>query len=284
MPAGVTHTQARGPRAAGPAYRVELADVHAHLFGVQLRIARPAAVQRLSLPVWIPGSYLVREFARHLQGLQAQQGGMPVAVVQCDKCTWEVACDPSRPLELHYQVYAFDNSVRAAWLDAQRAFFNGTSLFLRVHGQEEQPHALALPAPRGYRHWQLATGLAPAGALQRGFGNYQSPPTTTRWSTARSRWGPSGARISRCAASRTRWWWPAPPQAWMATGWWPTSGASARPRWRSGTAPPAAAAACAARRMRPMCSWSMRSMTVTAGWSTATPPRWCAAARICPGA
>ena len=172
MPAGVTHTQARAPRAAGPAYRVELADVHAHLFGVQLRIARPAAVQRLSLPVWIPGSYLVREFARHLQGLQAQQGGMPVAVVQCDKCTWEVACDPSRPLELHYQVYAFDNSVRAAWLDAQRAFFNGTSLFLRVHGQEEQPHALALPAPRGYRHWQLATGLAPAGPLQRGFGNY----------------------------------------------------------------------------------------------------------------
>ena len=172
MPAGVTHTQARGPRAAGPAYRVELADVHAHLFGVQLRIARPAAVQRLSLPVWIPGSYLVREFARHLQGLQAQQGGTPVAVVQCDKCTWEVACDPSRPLELHYQVYAFDNSVRAAWLDAQRAFFNGTSLFLRVYGQEEQPHALTLPAPRGYRHWQLATGLEPAGALQRGFGNY----------------------------------------------------------------------------------------------------------------
>jgi len=59
-------------------YRVDAEDVHAHLFRVTLRVPSPAAQQRLSLPVWIPGSYLVREFARHLSDLQATQGGRPV--------------------------------------------------------------------------------------------------------------------------------------------------------------------------------------------------------------
>ena len=51
---------------------------------------------------------------------------------------------PSSPLVLAYEVYAFDNSVRTAWLDSQRGFFNGTSLCLQVHGREEQPHGLTL--------------------------------------------------------------------------------------------------------------------------------------------
>ena len=58
--------------AAALAYRVEMADLHAHLFRVTLRIARPQATQRVSLPVWIPGSYLVREFSRNLHHLQSQ--------------------------------------------------------------------------------------------------------------------------------------------------------------------------------------------------------------------
>ncbi len=53
-------------------YRIDVADAHAHLFRVTLRVPRPAAEQRLSLPVWIPGSYLVREFARHLSDLKAE--------------------------------------------------------------------------------------------------------------------------------------------------------------------------------------------------------------------
>jgi len=162
-------------RAAGPAYRVEVADLHAHLFRVRLRIARPAAVQRVSLPVWIPGSYLIREFSKNLQGLQAAQGTQALAPTQVDKCTWDVACDPSQSLELVYQVYALDNSVRAAWLDPHRGFFNGTSLFLRTHGQESLPHALELAAPPpACRHWQLATGLTPVRVRASGFGQYHA--------------------------------------------------------------------------------------------------------------
>ena len=161
-------------RAAGPRYRVEMADLHAHLFRVTLRVARPAAVQRLSLPVWIPGSYLVREFSRHLQQLRASQRGAAVAVVQVDKCTWDVSCQPGQVLELVYEVYALDNSVRAAWLDPQRGFFNGTSLFLQVAGQQDQPHTVELVLRKECRHWQVATGLQPVRTGASGFGLYQA--------------------------------------------------------------------------------------------------------------
>jgi predicted metalloprotease with PDZ domain len=160
------------PRPAGPHYRVEAADPAAHLFHVTLTIPQPQSGQRLSLPAWIPGSYLVREFARHLQKMTARQDGKPVTVHQLDKATWQVDCMPSSPLVLAYEVYAFDNSVRAAWLDSQRGFFNGTSLCLRVQGQAQQPHELELVAPRAYPHWEAATGLEPLKTGKRGFGTY----------------------------------------------------------------------------------------------------------------
>ncbi len=153
-------------------YTVEAADLHAHLFVVRLCIAEPQAVQTVSLPVWIPGSYMVREFSKHLQNLNAHQGGRSVAITQRDKCSWDLACQSSEPLELIYQVYAFDNSVRAAWLDSQRGFFNGTSLFLRVHGQEQNPHHMAMLPVKNHALWQVATGLAPRKTDKRGFGLY----------------------------------------------------------------------------------------------------------------
>ena len=158
--------------AAAVHYRVEAADLHAHLYRVTLHIAQPAAQQQVSLPVWIPGSYLVREFSKHLQRLSARQDGRPVAVHQQDKCTWQLECVPSSPLVLTYEVYAFDNSVRTAWLDTQRGFFNGTSLCLKVHGQEHTAHSLELAPVPGMPNWQAATGLAPQKVNKRGFGTY----------------------------------------------------------------------------------------------------------------
>ena len=155
-------------------YRVEPADLHAHLYRVTLTINRPAAVQDVSLPVWIPGSYLVREFARHLQGLQARQGGRAVQFNQVDKCTWRIEAREDRPLELAYEVYAFDNSVRTAWLDDRRGFFNGTSLCLRVHGQEDQPHDLTVAAGAAPRNWQVATALEPQQVNRRHWGLYRA--------------------------------------------------------------------------------------------------------------
>ncbi len=154
-------------------YRVEIADAHAHLFRVTLTVPQPEAAQRLSLPVWIPGSYLVREFARHLSAMEAVQGKQAVALHQLDKATWQAECSGRGALTVTYQVYAFDTSVRAAFLDARRGFFNGTSLYLRVHGREAQPHQVMLRAlPKG---WQVATALPALKTDARGQGLYEAP-------------------------------------------------------------------------------------------------------------
>ena len=158
-------------------YRVEIADLYAHLFQITLTIARPAALQRVSLPVWIPGSYLVREFSKNLQSLQAYQGSrnpQPLAVEQLDKANWQIACAPDSALVLRYQIYAHDNSVRTAWLDASRGFFNGTSVCLKVEGQEALPHVLEIPAAKALDGWSLVTGLTPQTIDSRGFGRYQA--------------------------------------------------------------------------------------------------------------
>ncbi|MFN5177130.1 M61 family metallopeptidase [Limnohabitans sp.] len=155
-------------------YTIKALDLHAHLFGVSLKISQPSAQQTVSLPVWIPGSYLVREFSKNLQKLQARQGRRSTKVQQLDKCSWLIDCTAGEPLELDYQVYAFDTSVRTAWLDSRRGFFNGTSLCLRVHGQEEKAHQLVLTPVKGQPAWRAATGLAPVKTDRLGFGLYQA--------------------------------------------------------------------------------------------------------------
>lgn len=157
---------------AALAYQMRALDCHAHLFAVTLTIAKPKVDQIVSLPVWIPGSYLVREFAKHLQRLQATQNGRAVALTQRDKCSWKVHCKADKTLILRYEIYAFDNSVRTAWLDSQRGFFNGTSVCLRVHGQETAAHQLTLPANGWPTVWQVATALPAQKVTKAGFGDY----------------------------------------------------------------------------------------------------------------
>lgn len=153
-------------------YHVELHHLHAHQYRVTLRIAAPAAQQLVSLPVWIPGSYLVREFAKNLQELNARQNGQPIAVQQLSKHQWQLDCSANAPVELSYLVNAYDTSVRTAWLDQRRGFFNGTSLLLRVHGQEAQPHQLRISPSAQVPDWKLATGLSAVEVDAQGFGTY----------------------------------------------------------------------------------------------------------------
>ncbi len=142
---------------AGPRYRIELADLAAHRYRVTLTLPQPAAAQDFSLPVWIPGSYLVREFAKHLSGLTARQGGRELAVEQLDKASWRVRTRGRAALTLNYEVYAFDASVRTAWLASDRGFFNPSSLCLRAHGREADAHRIELARlPKG---WQVATEM-----------------------------------------------------------------------------------------------------------------------------
>jgi predicted metalloprotease with PDZ domain len=149
-----------------------VADLQAHLFRVTLSVPQPAADQALSLPVWIPGSYMVREFSGQLQRLQARQGRRRMTVRQLDKCSWQVANRADQMLEISYEVYANDPSVRTAMLGHERGFFNATSLCLRVHGQDHQAQVLEIAAAPGHSDWTLATGLTPLKTDRRGFGRY----------------------------------------------------------------------------------------------------------------
>jgi predicted metalloprotease with PDZ domain len=160
------------PTTPGLHYRVEPLNHRAHLFAVTLDITRPARSQKLMLPVWIPGSYLVREFSQHLQHLSATQGDEALVVKQLDKHRWQVDNDGQRTLSLRWEVYAFDASVRTAFLDSSRGFFNATSLCLMVAGREDEPHAIEIQPGDAPAGWQVATGLSPVKANEQGFGTY----------------------------------------------------------------------------------------------------------------
>ncbi|GAB6039862.1 M61 family metallopeptidase [Endothiovibrio diazotrophicus] len=155
-------------------YRITPIDPAAHLFEVECHIAEPdPAGQVVSLPAWIPGSYMIRDFARNLVTFSAQSGGKRVDEEKIDKQTWRVAPCVG-PLELRYTVYAWDLSVRAAHLDESHGYFNGTSVFLRVHGRDESPCAVEIRPPVGIDGWRVATTLAEDGAERWGFGRYRA--------------------------------------------------------------------------------------------------------------
>jgi predicted metalloprotease with PDZ domain len=162
-------------------YAIRPIDPAAHLFEVTCRVDRPdPAGQRFALPAWIPGSYLIRDFARHIVAIEAEAGGRPVALAKIDKHTWQAeAVAAKQALTVTCTVYAWDLSVRGAHLDRTHAFFNGTSVFLRVLGREETPCRVDIQPPKGrdYAGWRIATALEPAhgekgAAKAHGFGRY----------------------------------------------------------------------------------------------------------------
>jgi len=161
-------------------YRLEPHDPAGHRYRVTLTIDQPDADgQSLTLPAWIPGSYLIRDFSRQIETLAARAGGRRLRVHKTDNHTWKVApCDG--PLVVDYTVYAWDLSVRGAHLDESHGFFNGTSVFLCVDGQAHQPCLLDLVPPAGIAGWKVYTSLPEArgvaGAARRhGFGLYRAP-------------------------------------------------------------------------------------------------------------
>ena len=155
-------------------YAINPKDLAGHLFEVTLTVAAPAPDgQEFALPAWIPGSYMIREFSRNIVRIRAESHGQPVALAKLDKHSWRAA-PASGPLMLVYEVYAWDMSVRAAHLDQTHGFFNGTSVCLRVLGQEAAPHQLDIcaPADPAASSWRVATSMPELGARRYGFGTY----------------------------------------------------------------------------------------------------------------
>ena len=158
-------------------YRITSLDPASHLYDVSLTVDSPAADgQVFSLPAWIPGSYMIREFGKNIVQLRGESNGRKVAVKKLDKHTWQAApCKGA--LTLHYQVYAWDLSVRTAHLDRTHGFFNGTSVFLAAHGFEDGEQVVDIVRPEGedFKRWRVATAMPELKAKRYGFGTYVAP-------------------------------------------------------------------------------------------------------------
>ena len=157
-------------------YSIFPSNPEAHLFEVRCTVNNPdSRGQKFSMPVWIPGSYMIREFAKHVVRIRAQAARKQLPIVKLDKNTWQVA-PHDRPITVTMEVYAWDLSVRGAHLDTTHAFFNGTSMFLKVDGREDESVEVEILPPKGtrYRNWGVATSMRRKGARLYQFGTYEA--------------------------------------------------------------------------------------------------------------
>ena len=155
-------------------------DPSGHRLQVSLTIQTPdPRGQELSLPAWIPGSYLIRDFSRQVETIEASTAGQAVGLRKTGNHSW--SCDPcAGPLVVEYSVYAWDLSVRGAHIDESHAFLNGTSVFLAVSGQTDVPCHVQLCPPPHASQWKVYTSLPestrhPLAAKRHGFGMYIAP-------------------------------------------------------------------------------------------------------------
>jgi len=159
-------------------YTVHAADLDGHRYEVTLRIANPDPTgQVVRMPAWIPGSYLIRDFSKHIETIAAfsilgtVETELPLERIDND--TWKLpAVAANTVIEVRTLVHAFDTSVRTAYLDSERGFFNPSSLCLAVEGQTHLPTALAI-APIGT--WSVQTTLSRVKTDAAGFGFYLAP-------------------------------------------------------------------------------------------------------------
>src|SRR5690606_16897896 len=127
------------------------------------------------MPSWIPGSYLLREFARHVVAIRGESDGRVLPAEQADRGSWWFR-DSARALTVTVEVYAHDLSVRGAYLDHGRAYFNGPCLFLIPEGRANDSVELELEPPLDARcaDWRVATAMQPVDVDDRGFGRYRA--------------------------------------------------------------------------------------------------------------
>lgn len=131
--------------------------------------------QEFWLPDWIPGSYMIRDFARNILRLEAFEQERAINVYKKTKSRW-ILGENVNSVEIRYQIYAWDLSVRSAHFDDQHCFFNGTSVFLALNDQENIPHKVQIVKPEHNENnsWKVATSMDACLVDVSGFGEYES--------------------------------------------------------------------------------------------------------------
>jgi predicted metalloprotease with PDZ domain len=153
--------QTAAPLSSAISYTVAMSKPHTHLFEVEVRVKIPANLQApnesdLVMPVWTPGSYLIREFERHVQDFAADADGRALDWTKVDKDTWRVKTGGARQWRATYRVYANELTVRTSELNSDHAFWNNATLLMYPAGYLNAPSTLRVVPPSG---WKIATGL-----------------------------------------------------------------------------------------------------------------------------
>ena len=140
-------------------YQIEFDDYRQHLIHVTARfLADPTQV--LSLPSWIPGSYLIREFSKHIESVRAyDEDGRVLQIQKFEKNKWHLFNTDHELITVEYDVYAYDLSVRGAYVDQSRLYVNPACTCLGLEGQEDKAIEVEVFLPAELKHFQIATGL-----------------------------------------------------------------------------------------------------------------------------
>ncbi|MBH8564781.1 M61 family metallopeptidase [Nostoc sp. CENA67] len=143
-------------------YQVAMPQPETHLFEVTLQLVNyPSSILDLKMPVWTPGSYLVREYAKNLQDFEAFAGDKPLSWRKISKNHWQVNKTGVSKLTVRYRIFANELSVRTNHLDNTHGYFNGAALFFRLPGWERLPIRVTIVPP--HPEWQVTTALPPVG-------------------------------------------------------------------------------------------------------------------------
>jgi predicted metalloprotease with PDZ domain len=148
----------RGRAVLGPvAYQLSIPEPTTRYVHVRLSLGEaPSERTTLAMPAWTPGSYLIRDFGKHVYDLVARDlDGKALTVTRVDKQSWSVV-NRGRPFVVEYRVYAGELSVRTSYVDDRFALLNGAGLFMYVDGQTTRAAELELAPPSG---WDVHTSL-----------------------------------------------------------------------------------------------------------------------------
>jgi predicted metalloprotease with PDZ domain len=162
FPADAQVTSTPSSRAAEAIrYTLSFPDPHTHYIEVTAAVPTAGRAQvELMMAVWTPGSYLVREFSRHIEAVTASDSnGRSLAVGKSDKNRWQITTGGAPTVNVSYRVYAREMSVRTNWVEAGFALINGAPTFLTLADQVRRPHEVLIRPAAGWR--RSMTGLEP---------------------------------------------------------------------------------------------------------------------------
>lgn len=133
-------------------YRIIIADPRQHRAEVELVLPPSDLPLRVCMPVWTPGSYLIREFEKHIDAFCAfSADGLPLPCAKINKNTWEILPSPGQTTTARYRLNAQELGVRQPYIDDEFAFFLGTNLCCFLDGSQDWPSTVEFSLPKGWR-------------------------------------------------------------------------------------------------------------------------------------